>query len=109
MESTTGLLLRKEHQGGILISAKPIVTMLSVAIFVFAMVSPSTANGSPSFMGRKFANCAALNEVYPGGVAKNSRVTNKGGATDNTPTVKPKVYKANSSKDRDKDGIACER
>jgi hypothetical protein len=67
------------------------------------------ANASLPILDKKFANCAALNKVYPGGVAKNSKVTNKGGATKYTPSVKPKIYKANSSKDRDKDGIACER
>jgi hypothetical protein len=36
-------------------------------------------------------------------------VTNKGGATKNTPAVKPAIYKKNVSKDRDKDGIACEK
>jgi len=67
------------------------------------------AHGSPSVVSKKFANCAALNKVYPGGVAKNKSVQNKGGATKFTPSVRPKIYKANSSKDRDKDGIACER
>ena len=76
-------------------------------LIAFAMVTPS--NGSPLLMGKKFANCESLNEVYPGGVAKNSKVTNMGGVTNYLPALKPKIYKANSSKDRDKDGIACER
>jgi hypothetical protein len=80
---------------------------LTSTILVFGAATPSI--GLPSPMDKKFANCAALNDVYPGGVAKNSKVSNKGGATNYTPSVNAKVYKANASKDRDKDGIACER
>ena len=57
----------------------------------------------------KYANCAALNKVFPGGVAKNSTIRNSGGKTKYAPTVNSRIYKENASKDRDKDGIACER
>jgi hypothetical protein len=69
----------------------------------------SKAIVGPVAFDRKFSNCAALNKVYPGGVAKNKKVSNTGGATKFTPAVKPRIYSINSSKDRDKDGIACER
>ena len=82
-------------------------TLLVSAILAFGVATPSQALPTP--MDKKFANCTALNEVYPGGVAKNSAATNKGGATNYTPILKPKIYKANASKDRDKDGLACER
>jgi hypothetical protein len=75
----------------------------------FGLVASPPSVGAQFFLDKKFANCAALNKVYPGGVAKNKKVSNKGGATNYNPVVKPKIYKANSSKDRDKDGIACER
>ena len=85
-----------------------VVNAVFLATFLaFAIVTPST--GSTSLTSKKFANCAALNSFYPGGVAKNSKVINIGGATNYLPVVKPKIYKANASKDRDKDGIACER
>ncbi len=58
---------------------------------------------------KKFANCKALNKVYPGGVAKSSKSKNKGGKTKYTPKVSSALYEANKSKDRDKDGIVCER
>ena len=74
---------------------------------VFSSASPSYGLQVPQ--STKFANCTELNSVYPGGVAKNAKVTNKGGETKNTPVVKPSIYKKNASKDRDKDGIACER
>ena len=78
------------------------------------LVSPVLSIANPSYgtqvpQAAKFSNCTELNKVYPGGVAKNAKVTNKGGETKNTPTVKPSVYKKNASKDRDRDGIACER
>jgi hypothetical protein len=67
------------------------------------------ASSSPAGFEKKFSNCEALNKVYPGGVAKNKKATNMGGATSYVPLVSLKIYKANVSKDRDKDGIACER
>jgi hypothetical protein len=57
---------------------------------------------------KKFSNCAALNVVHPGGVAKSAKAFNKGGTSKKKPTVNAKVYHENASKDRDKDGIACE-
>lgn len=86
--------------------------MKKVSVFVIAaLVSGfgiSGANASPHIVEKKFSNCAALNKVYPGGVAKSSRWVNKGGEIKNKPTVNAKVYAENSGKDRDKDGIACE-
>ena len=66
------------------------------------------ANATPQVFDKKFSNCAALNKVYPGGVAKSKNWVNKGGKIQNEPSVNAKVYADNSSKDRDKDGIACE-
>ncbi len=88
------------------LSSVLVISSLSFASLVLFL---SPAHSSPIVLDKKFANCAALNKVYPGGVAKNSKVKNKGGATKNKPVVNSKVYKSNSSKDRDKDGIACER
>lgn len=86
--------------------------MKKVSVFVIAaLVSGfgiSGANASPHIVEKKFSNCAALNKVYPGGVAKSAKWVNKGGVIKNKPTVNAKVYSENSGKDRDKDGIACE-
>lgn len=57
----------------------------------------------------KFKNCKEMNKVYKGGVAKSSKVKNKGGKTKFRPFVSKALYNANITKDRDKDGIACER
>ncbi|RHW32132.1 hypothetical protein D1B31_21580 [Neobacillus notoginsengisoli] len=56
-----------------------------------------------------YKNCTEINKVYKGGIAKSSKVKNKGGKTKYKPFVSKALYDANRSKDRDKDGIACER
>ncbi|GAB0168201.1 excalibur calcium-binding domain-containing protein [Lysinibacillus sp. CTST325] len=58
---------------------------------------------------KTYKNCKELNKDYKGGVAKDANVKNKGGKTKYAPFVSAELYKANASKDRDKDGIACER
>jgi hypothetical protein len=46
--------------------------------------------------------------VYKGGVALPG-AKNKGGKTRSKPLFSKALYDANKSKDRDKDGIACEQ
>lgn len=78
--------------------------------FVLALAFAATpASASPLILEKKFSNCTELNKVYPGGVSKSAKSVNKGGKTKQTPTVNLKVYNENKSKDRDGDGIACER
>jgi hypothetical protein len=55
-----------------------------------------------------YRNCTELNKVYKGGVALPG-AKNKGGKTRFTPMFNKALYDANKSKDRDKDGIACEQ
>lgn len=81
----------------------------AVSIVALTGASGNVAFAFGNFPEKKFSNCAALNRVYPGGVASSNSSNNKGGATKYTPTVSSKVYKENKSKDRDHDGIACER
>ena len=107
IETMTGYSVYSKAKGDIMRALKVVTSFFLASFLALSIVTPSS--GSPSLMGKKFANCAALNNVYSGGVAKNSKVTNIGGATNYLPVVKPRIYKANSSKDRDKDGIACER
>ncbi len=82
---------------------------LAIVVMAVALSTiPSSSFASPHIIEKKFTNCAALNKVYPGGVAKSAKWVNKGGKINNKPTVNAKVYGENSGKDRDKDGIACE-
>ncbi|WLV25861.1 excalibur calcium-binding domain-containing protein [Aciduricibacillus chroicocephali] len=56
-----------------------------------------------------YQNCTELNKDYAGGVAKSSTTKNKGGKTRYKPYASKSLYETNKNKDRDKDGIACER
>jgi starvation-inducible outer membrane lipoprotein len=85
---------------------KKLITIVTTTLFVIA--SSTCVQASPVVLEKKFSNCAALNKVYPGGVAKSSKWVNKGGKIKNTPVVNSKVYLENVSRDRDNDGIACE-
>jgi hypothetical protein len=79
-----------------------------VVVALLSGLGRAGANALPQIAEKKFSNCAALNKVYPGGVAKSAKWVNKGGEIKNKPTANAKVYGENSGKDRDKDGIACE-
>jgi hypothetical protein len=80
---------------------------LFVTVLLIAVAVPGPSNAT-EIATKKFSNCASLNKVYPGGVAKSAKWVNKGGKIKKTPVVNAKVYNENSSRDRDKDGIACE-
>lgn len=83
-----------------------IILSLGVAFsFVFATASVSEAKTKIV----TFKNCTAMNKVYKGGVARSSKVKNKGGKTHYKPYVSSALYNANKKSDRDNDGIACER
>jgi uncharacterized membrane protein len=60
---------------------------------------------------KKYANCAALNKVYPHGVARKGgkdKVAGKGKPV-TTFMVDTATYNLNKARDRDKDGVACEK
>lgn len=60
-----------------------------------------------------FSNCEALNRVYPGGVARTgvegNMVSGSPRPFGTTPHFDDALYAANTGRDGDKDGIACER
>ena len=87
---------------------KKALSVASTVVLVLGFNSLA-ASAKPVILDQKFSNCSQLNKVYPGGVAKSKSSKNKGGSTNYSPTVNAKVYAENSSKDRDKDGIACEK
>jgi hypothetical protein len=86
---------------------KSVIVVSLISLCLGAVSGPVAA--SPVLFAKKFSNCTELNKVYPGGVAAAKSVKNQGGKTKKTPTVNAKVYAENSGKDRDKDGIACEK
>lgn len=94
---------------GMVLSVNKSKRILGMAFVIVLSFAATSATASPLIVEKKFSNCTALNKVYPGGVSKSSKAVNKGGKTKQTPTVNLKVYNDNKTKDRDKDGIACER
>jgi hypothetical protein len=89
------------------------IVFAASATGVFASVAPNASGSSQVVTSsvKHFANCAALNKVYHHGVgrkgakdhvtARTKRVTNF--------KVSNALYAANKGRDRDKDGIACEK
>jgi hypothetical protein len=64
----------------------------------------------PEPAAQSYPNCAALNIDYPHGVGKSGAVDHVSSGTPVTNfTVNDAVYQANTARDGDKDGIACEK
>lgn len=78
-----------------------------IIIFIFLTFFSVSINPSQATV-KVFKNCAELNRLYPGGVAKVGAV-NQGGLTKNEPKYDNALYSANKKSDRDKDGISCEK
>ncbi|MCM3626292.1 excalibur calcium-binding domain-containing protein [Paenibacillus glycanilyticus] len=84
---------------------KKVIPILLTASLVFG----GSLSASAAEKVKTYKNCTALNKDYPGGVAKDAKVKNKGGKTKHKPFVSKELYEANKKSDRDKDGIACEK
>ena len=78
----------------------------------FAATTVPTQGAAPSG-AQVFANCDALRQVYPGGVARVGVQGNTVSGELRPFTVPPvfddALYQANVARDGDKDGVACER
>ena len=75
-----------------------------------AIVGLSIALATPSNASEIFADCKALNKVYKYGVGlEGAQNMVKGNPRASKHDVNKAVYDANKKKDRDKDGIACEK
>jgi uncharacterized membrane protein len=94
-----------------------IASLAASAVVLSATAVPASAAPAP----KSYANCAALNKVYPHGVARagaHDSVRGKGKPVTNF-RVDPNVYKRNDGGalrfsgehdlDGDNDGIACEK
>lgn len=84
------------------------IISLMVAISFTFSAAPTPVDAA-AVKAKTYANCTAINKVYKGGIARNSKVKNKGGATKYKPFVSQALYDANKKSDRDKDLIACEK
>jgi hypothetical protein len=66
----------------------------------------SAAEAAPA---KKYSNCKKLNKDYKHGVGKPGAKDKTSGTPVTNVTRNKKVYKLNTARDRDKDGIACEK
>jgi hypothetical protein len=85
-----------------------VVGVSSIALVAGPGLAAGTADAAVS--AKKFSNCAKLNKVYPHGVGRPGAVDKTSGERVTNFTRNRKVYKQNKKgRDRDKDGIACEK
>jgi hypothetical protein len=84
--------------------------VLSAMLALGAVAAPATVEAKV----KHYANCKALNKAYPHGVGKpgaKDKVSGKyrPGRSVTTWTKNRAVYNANTARDGDKDGVACEK
>jgi hypothetical protein len=63
----------------------------------------------PAPVQQTFANCAAMNQVYPHGVGRAGAIDHTTGTPVMDFLVNNALYAANTGRDGDSDGIACEK
>lgn len=83
------------------------VKALLIAAVAASLVLVPVASAQAS--AKEFANCTALNKVYPHGVGKPRARDHSTGTPVTTFTKNTAVYSANIKSDRDRDGVACEK
>ena len=93
---------------GLLVAA---TLLLNGVLPAFAAQENATNSQHGTVAAKDYKNCTALNKVYKHGVGKPGAVDHVSGHSQKVTnfTVNLKVYNANKSKDRDHDGIACEK
>ena len=80
-----------------------VIAAVLVVVMGLVLAVPASA-ATP----RVFKNCKAANKVYRHGIAKNFKVIKSADGLTGRPFVSFKLYVANHTRDRDKDGVACE-
>jgi hypothetical protein len=87
--------------------------LILVAVSAIAVTTPlastSPADAATPARAKTYANCTALNKVFPHGVGLKNAHDHTSGTPVTNFARKPLIYKANTRSDRDKDGIACEK
>ena len=85
------------------------MAMLLSLVLVTGFMGTTQVDAAKKVTLKTYKNCTEINKVYKGGIARTSKVKNKGGATKYKPYANQKLYDLNKKSDRDKDYIACER
>ena len=78
------------------------------ALSKFSVLSPLTRVCGPT-APPVYANCDAMHKVFPHGVGRSGAVDHTSGTRVTTFYVSTWIYNANTGRDADKDGIACEK
>lgn len=87
-------------------TVKPKLVALAVALAVPTTLAVTTGSADAA---RSYSNCKALNRDYAHGVGRPSARDRTRGKRVTNFKRSSKLYNANRSKDRDGDGIACEK
>ena len=75
---------------------------------VMGAASTEAASAAPE--AKRYANCKALNKIYPHGVGRTAAARDKTkGVRVRNFKVSKALYNLNTARDRDKDKIACEK
>ena len=85
------------------------VLVFVTAAAVLGASQASAAVSSTAAASKKYRNCTALNKVYPHGVGRVGARDHTSGTPVTNFKRSNKLYRENKSRDRDKDGIACEK
>ncbi len=80
-----------------------------IAVIATLAITPAIAFTAPASAAKRYKNCTALNKDYPHGVGKPGARDKTSGRPVTNFKVSRSLYNANTSRDRDKDGIACEK
>ena len=81
---------------------------IAVLTAAAGLVGVGTAAPSHAATG-SYKNCTALNKVYPHGVGRPGARDKTSGTPVTNFKVSNSLYRANSARDRDGDGVACEK
>ena len=86
---------------------RPIAMCICGVLLVGTGGAAAASASSPK--PKSYPNCTALNAVFRHGVARKGAHDKTSGKPVTNFTVNAKVYTLNTARDRDKDGIACEK
>jgi hypothetical protein len=82
---------------------------LMVAAFAVLAAPANSAVTSPLATPGKYSNCKALNAKYPHGVGRVGARDKTSGVPVTNFKRSNRLYRLNKARDRDRDGIACEK
>jgi hypothetical protein len=86
----------------------PGVRLVAILALVL-VVAIGAGSAQATVRAKKFKNCAAVHKVYKHGIAKSRAAARHANGLTGAPKISAALYKANKGKDRDHDGVACER